>query len=60
MDKAEKNLIKFRNDLRNFIKKWRTEAMNDGYRSMPIAVCNSLVRLEDELKYYNDYVVEED
>lgn len=60
MDAVEKNLINFRNDLRKLVSKWRIEANHNGYRSMPTAVCNSLVRLEDELKYYNDYVVEED
>ena len=60
MDKVEKNLIKFKNDLQSFIKRWRNECRLKGYANIPIQICNTLVALERELKFYNYYNTEED
>lgn len=53
MDIEEIIFIMYREDLKNFVQKYRNLFDNIGYLNVPTSTCNSLLPLEDALEQVN-------
>lgn len=53
MDIEEVIFIMYREDLKNFIQKYKNIFNKIGYNNAPISVCNSLLPLKDALEQVN-------